>query len=103
MVFIKNNYNKRFTLEEAAEVADLNKFYLTKLFRKTTGLTIWQFLQNYRIEKAKVLLGQDNRNITDVCYEIGINDLTYFERLFKKHTGLLPSEFKKQQTNKSLK
>lgn len=93
---IENNYHKNISLDEMSRHVGLNKHYLARLFKKSIGFTIWDYLIAYRIKKAKALLSNNDKKIKDICIEVGINDLSYFERLFKKHTGLTPGNYKKQ-------
>jgi len=58
-------------------------------------MTFTEFVNQYRITQAKTLLLQD-KSISEVCYEVGIESLSYFNKVFKKITGENPSVFKKR-------
>lgn len=58
-------------------------------------MTFTDFVNQYRITQAKTLLLQD-KSISEVCYDVGFDSLSYFNKLFKKITGENPSQFKKK-------
>ncbi|WP_394803527.1 helix-turn-helix domain-containing protein [Niabella hibiscisoli] len=64
-------------------------------FKKTTQITFSDFVNQYRIQKSCMLLHQD-KSISEVCFECGFNNVTYFNRLFKQVMNETPSGFKKE-------
>jgi len=58
-------------------------------------MTFTDFVNNYRINQAKIFLLKDY-SVTEVCFQVGFESLSYFNKLFKQHTGETPSEFKKK-------
>ena len=58
-------------------------------------MTFTDFVNNYRINQAKIFLLKD-QSVTEVCFQVGFESLSYFNKLFKQHTGETPSEFKKK-------
>jgi AraC-like DNA-binding protein len=60
-----------------------------------TKLTFTEFVNHYRIDRAKNLLRQDN-NITETCFQCGFESISYFNKIFKKVTGVNPLAFKKR-------
>lgn len=95
MLFIKKNYQEPLTLEEVSNTVHLNRSYLSTLFKKETGLNLMDYLQRCRIEEAKKLLEKKHLNIQQICEQVGIVDATYFAKLFKKHVGKTPLEYRK--------
>ena len=65
------------------------------LFKKETGKNFLEYVTELRIQNAKNYLIQTNYDIAEVASAVGYNDLKYFSKLFKKTTGLNPSEFRK--------
>jgi len=61
-----------------------------------TGMTYQSYLNRVRIEQAKKLLNDDALSITDTGSAVGYSDLTHFERIFKKLTGITPSQFRRR-------
>jgi two-component system response regulator YesN len=91
---IHRNFDRELSLESAAEVVRVSPFYLSKLFRKETGGTFIDYLTEYRIKKAKELLSIPTNNVKEVCYLVGYRDPNYFARVFKKISGVTPSEYR---------
>jgi two-component system response regulator YesN len=81
----------------AAEVVFLSESYLSKLFTRVTGENFSHYLMRIRMEKAKELMEKDgNQPVYEIAQQIGLgNNPQYFSQLFRKYTGLTPSEYKK--------
>lgn len=99
--FLHENYHRDLSLEEVAESVHLTPHYFSKLFKKQTGQTFIDYVTNLRIEKAKELLCDEQRNIKEVCYDVGYKDPNYFSRVFKKWTNLTPKEYRQQYSHRS--
>lgn len=93
--YIYEHYREDLTLTDAAGRVHLNQNYLSSLFKKETGLTFVAYLQNYRIEQAKKLLRETTMRVSKLPAEVGYSDARHFAKLFKKITGLTPSEYRK--------
>ena len=74
----------------------LSPGYLSRLFKKEVGQNLSTYIQNVRVEQAKVLLQSTNLKIFEIADEVGINDPVYFSKTFKKITGHRPNEFRKK-------
>lgn len=74
----------------------LNPVYFGRVFKNTFHMTFKKYLIQQRMEKAKRLLEEGNGSIGDICEQVGISNPSYFSQLFKRHTGKLPSEYKKE-------
>ncbi len=77
----------------ASENALSRSQYARKL-RAISGLSVTQFIRNIRLEKAKILLKENRLNISEIAYEVGFSDPSYFTRIFTKEVGLPPTEYK---------
>jgi Response regulator containing CheY-like receiver domain and AraC-type DNA-binding domain len=84
------------TREQIARHVYLNPDYLTRLFKKETGMSISDYLQQQRIEYAKHLLTHSDQPVSAVALSAGYANLSYFSTLFKKTTGLTPVEYRRQ-------
>lgn len=93
--YINKNYSCDINLEKMSEMAGFNATYFSVLFKKETGMGFAEYLINIRIKVAKRLLADTNKNILDICLEVGYNDIKHFTKQFKKITKLTPSEYRK--------
>src|SRR5436190_17788450 len=82
--FIAQNQDSALCLATVAKSVNTSTFYFCKLFKRTTGLTFTDYLARVRIEKAKALLMDPNRRVSEIAYDIGFQSLTHFNRVFKK-------------------
>ena len=64
------------------------------MFKKETGQTFINYLNNYKIEKSKNLLENTNMTLLDISLEVGFDNLSYFHKLFKRKYNLTPKEFR---------
>ncbi|SMP63449.1 response regulator transcription factor [Anoxynatronum buryatiense] len=93
--YIEENYMNQLTLEEVGTHIGFNACYFSSVFKKETGSSFVEYLSKTRIEKAKALLKESDLRILDVSLMVGYNDVKYFTKSFKKHTGLQPNEYRK--------
>ncbi|MCB1124643.1 MAG: helix-turn-helix domain-containing protein [Verrucomicrobiae bacterium] len=94
--FVENNFDRPISLDEAAKVVNTSVRYFCKVFKNYTGITFVDYLTRLRIEKSKNLLQNPNRRVSEVAFEVGFESLTQFNRSFKKHTGMTPTEYRVQ-------
>lgn len=92
--FIFMNYNKDITLESISEHVHLSAAYFSKQFKYFFGENFIDYVINYRINKAKEFLKEGVYKANEVSKMIGFNDEKYFYKVFKRHTGFTPSEYK---------
>ncbi|ADQ04049.1 two component transcriptional regulator, AraC family [Caldicellulosiruptor owensensis OL] len=93
--YIKENYHLNdISLSDISEKFFVSPSYLSRLFKKETGKNLSDFINEYRIEKAKQLLITTDLKTYEVADRVGIPDPHYFSRLFKRYTGYSPSEYK---------
>lgn len=84
------------TLNTLADMLNINASYLSSRFKKEMGMTLTEYVHERRIGQAKYLLKTTNLQIQTVAQYCGILDLHYFSKLFKKHTGQTPKEFREE-------
>ena len=92
--FIAQNQDGAICLATVAKAVNTSTFYFCKLFKRATGLTFTDYLARVRIEKAKTLLLQRDRRVSEVAYDVGFQSLTHFNRVFKKLVGRSPSSYR---------
>ncbi|MCS3529650.1 AraC family transcriptional regulator [Chryseobacterium sp. JUb7] len=97
--YINENYDKSPNVNIIAENVNLSTPAFCRYFKKQTNMTFTDFVNNYRINQAKLLLLQ-NSCVTEVCFQVGFESLSYFNKLFKKYIGETPSAFKKKHLSK---
>ena len=95
IAYIEDNYMKDISSTDIADFVKLNRSYLFKIFKKQTGISVSQYLIKHRIDKACEFFEEYNFTISQVAQMVGIEDVYYFSKLFKKVLGITPSEYKK--------
>ena len=93
--FLDRQYQRKIEISEVAAMSNLTNAAFCRYFKRMTRLTFTEFVNHYRIDKAKNLLRQDN-NITETCFQCGFESISYFNKIFKKITGVNPLAFKKR-------
>jgi len=91
-LIIEDNIDRPHTIRELARKVAMNECYLKKGFKTVVGKTIHEYQQQLRIEKAKSLLQQDGRSVTDVAHTLGYSSISHFSTAFKRITGMKPCE-----------
>lgn len=95
--YIDSHYSEpKLSLHEVAANANLSASYFCVVFSQEAGQTFKEYLTDVRIGKAKELLRVTALRSTDIAYQVGYNDPHYFSSVFKKNTGLSPTEFRSQ-------
>ncbi len=93
--FIAQNQDGALCLATVAKAVNTSTFYFCKLFKRATGLTFTDYLARVRIEKAKTLLLDRNRRVSEVAYDVGFQSLTHFNRVFRKIVSQSPSSYRR--------
>lgn len=93
---VKTNFKEEIPLDVVADLVSMAVPSFCRYFKKITHKTFTQFVNEYRLVHASKLLAEQPISITEVCYESGFNNFSYFNKKFKSFTGLNPSEYRKQ-------
>lgn len=92
---IEKNYSKDLNLKEISETYNINSIYLGQLFQKETGILFSDYLNNFRVNKAKNLLVETSLKAAEIGELVGYANKNYFYRKFKDIVGITPSEWRK--------
>lgn len=92
--FIESCPAQELSLQQVAAHVHLHPGHLSELFKKETGITFGDFVTGMRMRKAMQLLTVTPAKVSEVALMVGYEDVKYFSRLFKKHTGKTPSEYR---------
>ncbi len=98
--FMEGNFDRPISLADIAHGAHLSISRLAHLFREQMGITLIDYLTNVRINAAKRLLLKSDMNCTQICFQVGYNNQSYFTRTFKQITGMTPRQFKQANRRK---
>ena len=94
--WIEKNLTEAITLDMLSAFSGLNKKYLCRVFKEYTSKTVVNYINELRIENACYEISVKGKTITRAAFDSGFNDLSYFCKVFKKHKGITPREYKKQ-------
>lgn len=93
--YIEKNFDQNLTLSMLSDKYHVNPSYLSSIFSQKYGKTITTFIMEMRIGRAKELLKNEDKKLEEISFEIGYDDYNYFSRVFRKNTGISPSEYRK--------
>ncbi|SFS58559.1 AraC family transcriptional regulator [Lutibacter maritimus] len=93
---VSKNFKQSIPLDEIAEKVSMTVPAFCRYFKKVTGKTFTQFVNEFRIVHATKLLAENPTSITDICFESGFNNFSHFNKLFKKFTGKSPLKYRNE-------
>lgn len=96
--YIQNHLQQNLSVADCAKAVHLSPSYFSNLFKKEMGVTLAQYITHCRMEKAKELV-LEGMQVQDIAGSLGYEDRPYFTELFKKHTGMTPTEFRMKYTS----
>lgn len=94
--YVNLNLSSPLGLKDMAELFNVNSSYLSTLFKKEMGITLTDYVNKQRIDAALKLLNTGDMQVQDIAYFVGISDVNYFSKLFKKQVGNTPSGYRKE-------
>jgi AraC-like DNA-binding protein/quercetin dioxygenase-like cupin family protein len=94
-IYMEQHFNEDINIQAVASIANLSVPSFCNYFKKAMNTTFTDFVNQYRIQRACLLLQQE-KTISEVCFECGFNNVAYFNKVFKNLTKKTPSEFKKE-------
>ncbi len=93
--YLKSNYNKKIEINDLAKKHNISSSHLFYLFKKQTGVSPISYLNSYRLSIAAELLTNTYKNIVEISTDVGICDSIYFNKIFKKHYQVSPTEYRR--------
>lgn len=92
--WLRLHYGEDLSLEQVAQGVGMSPFYFSRLFRTTYNQTFLEYLTDYRITSASRLLSTSDISIRDIAALVGYSDANYFSKVFKRHFGVTPREYR---------
>lgn len=99
--YINENIENKFGIAEICAFLDCSKSTLLTSFKRTYGVTVNNYITDVRLERAKLLLFSNKKSISEVAYECGFADQSYFSKVFSKRFGIPPSEFRSHEKDEN--
>ena len=94
--YIRKNYMKDISMQDAARMMNYSDAYFCKIFKQCFDKNFIVYLSEYRVARAKELLGDVLINVKDVSQKVGYRDSNYFAKVFKRIAGVTPTEYRTQ-------
>ncbi|MBM6388070.1 MAG: methylphosphotriester-DNA--protein-cysteine methyltransferase family protein [Paenibacillus sp.] len=95
--YINHHYSESLTLDILAQISHGSPYHLHRVFKRITGVTPVQYIQDTRMTKAKKLLASTTLSISDIGRQVGITNPAYFSAVFRKLTGQTPAHYREQE------
>ena len=92
--FIIENFDKNPSLDDICSAAGLSKTYFCNLYKKEKDMSVWNYITVLKIEKGKEYLHDFNLRVYEIAHLLGIENPSYFNRIFKSHVGVTPKEYR---------
>lgn len=97
MTYVHRHYGEEgLSVQEIGEHLQMTASYVIAAFKEATGKTVLQYIMEYRMEKAKEMLKNNRAKIFDIASQVGFKDGEYFAKVFRKYTGMTPSEYRER-------
>jgi len=91
--FVQQHFHEKFPASAIAKFCGLSRFQFSRSFHHVFGITFREYLLRYRIREACVRLAKGTAPVTEIAYAVGFHDGSYFARMFRRYTGMLPSQY----------
>ncbi|GAA3571068.1 AraC family transcriptional regulator [Snuella lapsa] len=94
--YVNNNFQRHITLDEIADRVSMTVPAFCRYFKRATGKTFTQLVNEYRVVHATKLLNESQMSIADICFECGFNNFSHFNKQFNEVTGKSASQYRKE-------
>jgi two-component system response regulator YesN len=95
IAYMKEHLTKKITLQEVAQVCSVSIYYFSHLFKRETGKSFIEYLNELRIRKAMFYLEHTDLSVQEIAGRVGFDDANYFSRLFKKYVSMSPAKYRR--------
>lgn len=103
MEYIYKNLNEKIVLSDLAKLTNLHENYLSQLFKKETGKTIVQYIQEKKLEQAEYRLKHTEESVLEIANDLNFSSQSYFIQVFKRKNGRTPREYREYYFRRYLK
>lgn len=100
--YITSHFSEEVRLEQLAELAGMTPVAFSRFFHQRTGRTLSEYIIEIRLGVASRMLIDSTKMVAEICYDCGFNTLSNFNRLFRKHKGCTPTEFRENFNKKKI-
>jgi len=97
--YLMSNFHNEVNLEQIAQFVFMAPGSLCRFFKSETGMTIFDYLNKIKVDYACSLLLNNDLSIADIAFDCGFNNLSHFNKQFKKITNTIPNQYRKQFVN----
>jgi two-component system response regulator YesN len=94
--YIEANLEYKIDITMLADIFHYNEKYLGRMFKRKTGYTFSEYINQRRIERGREMLLKNNDTVINISSKVGFNNVTYFNRQFKRFYGMTPSEYRQK-------
>ena len=98
--YIHTNYMDTIAVTQLAELLNFSEAHFMRYFKKHVGVTCVEYINDFRVNKAANLLAATNQSVGEIADAIGVSNVSYFNRMFKKAFGVAPIEYRKNAAKK---
>ena len=91
---VENSFGEKLNISEIARNLGYSRSYMTEVFHRETGLSISQYITEFRLQRAELMMRDPSRSVQQIAYLCGYSDPLFFSRMFKKRFGVGPRSFR---------
>ena len=95
--WMAENFAEEFNLDQLAAQAGLSKFHFHRLFKSAVGVSPSRYLLTLRMDEARRLLRETKKSVVEIALDVGYTNPSHFAQLFRRETGLSPSDYRRQR------
>ena len=92
--YINEHYNENISIKDLSSICDYSEYHFMRFFKKYIGMSCIQYINNLRLDNASKLLTTTNKTIMEISLDVGFENLSYFNKLFKRKYNMTPKAFR---------